>query len=231
MKPFDDAATKGKRKWQCFVCGKGFDTYDTYKSHIMENHDEGREYLKCPACDAPVREMRYHYQVKHPNRMLPTGIQMRVGVWNDFGPGGKKKTRKMQFQSGEYDSRKNGTTLHYRSGMERDFYEQLEADLDVISFQAEPFKVPYFWQGKWHDYIPDIRIDYIDGSVEIWEIKPDNQRGLEQNQCKWASMQTYAENMGWGFCIQTEDGLLKLKNKVIKQRRLLMESSLKKKKG
>jgi hypothetical protein len=110
--------------------------------------------------------------------------------------------------------------------MERDFYEQLEADLDVLAFTAEPFKVPYFWQGEWHDYIPDLRVDYIDHAIEIWEIKPDSQKELEQNQCKWTAMQKFAEHMGWQFIVQTEDGLGKLRAKVNRQRKhLLTEAS------
>jgi hypothetical protein len=208
------------RKWNCFVCNKLFDTYEGYKGHIIEKHEQGREYIKCPSCDAPVRDMRAHFAAKHPNRLLPKNVQMRVGIWNDFGPTGKKKTRKPHFISGEYDSLKNGATLHYRSGLERDFYEQLEADLDVLGFVAEPFKIPYFYNGEWHNYLPDLRVDFIDGSTEIWEIKPENQMKYEQNECKWASMKNHAESMGWEFIIFNEAGLDKLKNKVSKQRRL-----------
>jgi hypothetical protein len=218
---FEDAGKEAKRKWQCFVCGKQHDNYDSYKIHILENHEEGREYLKCPSCDAPVRDMRSHFTIKHKNRLMPKGIQMRVGVWHDFKPSGKKKTRKPHFNSGEFDSRKNGAMIKYRSGVERDFYEQLESDLDVVAYQAEPFKVPYCWQGEWHNYIPDLRVDFTDHSIEIWEIKPANQTEYEQNQCKWAAMKNFAEHMGWEFVVQTpEVALGKLKAKIRRQRKL-----------
>jgi hypothetical protein len=207
-----------KRRWMCFVCGISHETYEKFKCHITENHEEGREFLKCPTCDSVVRDLRQHFAAKHPNRLLPKGIQLRVGVWSDFAPSGKKKTRKPTFHSGEYESRKNGSMIRYRSGMERDFYEQLEADLDVIAFHAEPFKVPYFYQGKWHDYIPDLRIDYLDGATEIWEIKPANQTDYEQNKCKWAAMNNHAKSMGWNFTVQTEVALGKLKTKIKRQR-------------
>jgi hypothetical protein len=223
---FEDAGTKKsqKRKWQCFVCGKSYNNFGEYKEHIKMEHEEGREFLTCPVetCGAPVRDMKTHFRVKHPKRAMPSGLQARVGVWHDFRPSGsgKKKTgtKKPKFRQGEFESKKSGCLLTYRSGMEENFYNLLEQDGDVESFFAEPFKVPYFYQGKWHNYVPDIRINYIDGSVEIWEVKPANQTHYDQNQAKWAAMNDHAHNMGWEFIVQTEVGLGKLKKKVQRQK-------------
>lgn len=220
MKAFEDANQKAKsqaRQWQCFVCGNKFEEYPSYKEHILETHDEGREFLKCPACDAPVRDLKAHYKCKHPNRIMPKGLQHRVGIWKDFKPGkkgGKPTTRKPKFRSGEFESKKSGKLIRYRSGMEEEFYNLLEQDNDVLSFHAEPYKVPYFWQGKWHDYIPDIRVNFADGSVEIWEVKPANQTTYDQNKAKWASAHNWALNHGWQFIVQTEIALGKLNSKV-----------------
>lgn len=223
---FEDASDgkKNGRKWQCFVCGQNFDDYIEYKDHIVEKHEEGREYLKCPDCGAPVRDMKAHYKAKHPSRVMPKGIQTRVAVWKDFkrGKNGKKKTvtKKPVFHRGEFDSKKNGKLISYRSGLERDFYDVLEEDTDVTKFYGEPYKVAYFWQGKWHDYIPDLRVDYVDGSTEIWEIKPSNQTDYEQNRAKWAAAQQWAISHGWDFVVQTEVVLGKMKAKVKKQKLL-----------
>lgn len=216
---FEDAGLK-TRKWQCFVCGRNYDDFQSYKDHILEAHEEGREYLTCPDCSAPVRDLKMHYQAKHPKRVMPNGLQTRVAVWRDFKTNGDKKkttTRKPNFRSGSFTSRKSGCDLHYRSGLECEFYELLEADRDVTGFFAEPFKVPYYFRGEWHDYIPDIRVNYTDGSTEIWEIKPANQTHYEQNQAKWAAMNDQAMNHGWQFIVFTEVGLGKLKTKVKKQ--------------
>lgn len=221
---FEDAGNKS-RVWQCFVCGHTHKTYPEYKDHILNEHEEGREYVKCPDCGAPVRDMRMHYKAKHPKRLMPTGVQTRVAIWHDFKPGGdKKKTRKPKFRQGVFHSKKANCDFTYRSGMEADFYALLEQDVDVETFFAEPFKVPYFFQNRWHDYIPDLRINYIDGTTEIWEIKPATQLEYEQNQAKWAAMNDHASNMGWQFIVQTEVALGKLKRKLQKQ---LAESSKK----
>lgn len=220
---FEDTNSSGKiqkRKWQCFVCGKSYEDYQTYKEHIVVEHDEGREYLSCPDCNAPVRDLKSHYKVKHRNRVMPRGLQTKVSIWNDFKPGGKKKkTKRPKFRTGEFESTKSGKLIPYRSGMEEEFYCLLEQDNEVSSFAAEPYKVPYYWQGKWHNYIPDIRINFIDGSVEIWEVKPANQTQQEQNRAKWSSATDWASNHGWLFTVQTEVGLGKLKSKIKKQKK------------
>ena len=45
------------------------DDYESYKSHILENHEEGREYVICPLtrCGCPVRCVRTHFKAKHPH--------------------------------------------------------------------------------------------------------------------------------------------------------------------
>lgn len=221
---FEDTGSK-TRQWQCFVCGKNFSEYEEYKSHIVETHEVGREYISCPTCEAPVRDIKMHFKAKHPQRAMPVGVQMKVAVWKDFKrtKDGKKSvtTRKPTFRTGDVISQKNnGALIHYRSGMEEEFLGLLEQDKDVVAFSAEPFKVPYFFSGEWHNYIPDLKVQYIDGSIEIWEVKPATQTDTEiyeQNGAKWAAMNNHAMNHGWEFTVQTEVGLGKLKAKVKRQ--------------
>jgi DNA-directed RNA polymerase subunit RPC12/RpoP len=207
---------KELRKYQCFVCGQEYDSYEEYKSHILSDHDEGREFLKCPHCNGPVRDMKAHFALDHRNRVLPNDIQLRVGVWHDF-KGGKRKTKKPAFKQGNYDSDKMKTSILYRSGYEKTVYELLDQDAEVAAFYAEPFKVPYNFGGKWLDYIPDIKIQYTDGRVDVWEVKPANQTGYIQNKAKWSAMNEYAKKMGWDFTVITEVGINKLRNKIKQQ--------------
>lgn len=217
---FDEGITsKGKRSWQCFICGVQHEDYEIYSKHIKDEHEEGREYISCPACDAPVRDMRAHYNMKHPARPLPTNVQLRAAVWKDFTTQGKKtKSKKPGFREGNFVSQKmNGAEIHYRSGKECEIYELLEMDKDVVAYYAEPFKVPYCHNGEWHNYIPDIKLQYADGRVEIWEFKPANQTGYQKNKAKWAAMNEYAKVMGWDFTVITEVGIGKLKSRVKNQ--------------
>ncbi len=203
------------RKYQCFVCGVDHETLQEMREHILEKHDEGSEYLLCPQCQAPVRDLKSHYKIAHPMRAIPSGLQTRVSIWVDF-KGGKKK-RKMSFRTGTFTSNKMNKDLHYRSGYECEIYELLEMDKEVTAYFAEPFEIPYCHNGKWHKYIPDLRIHYIDGKVEIWEIKPATQTSYKKNKDKWKAMNEHADKMGWNFTVITEVGIGKLKNKVKRQ--------------
>lgn len=225
---FEDAGKTAKRKWQCFICGKCYESYEEYKGHIIESHDEGREYISCPDCGSPVRDMKMHYKVKHKNRIMPNNLQTKVAVWNDFkigkdGKSQKKSTRKPNFRKGIFTSNKCGRDFEYRSGMECDFFECLEADLDITYFSYESLKIPYFHKGAWHNYIPDLKVTFADNSIEIWEIKPANQTHYEQNKAKWVAANNYCSNLGWNFVVLTEVGLGKLKSK-IKQQQIFYEN-------
>lgn len=203
------------KKYQCFVCGVDYETLEEMRAHVLEKHDEGSEYVSCPQCKAPVRCMKSHYSIAHPNRLIPKGIQTRVSIWVDFKNGKKKK--KLSFRSGSFSSDKMKKDIHYRSGLECEIYELLEMDKDVLAYFAEPFELPYCHEGKWHKYIPDLKIQFSDGKTEIWEIKPANQTSYKKNQSKWIAMNEHVKMMGWDFTVITEVGVGKLKNKVKQQ--------------
>jgi len=202
------------------VCGKHQNDYQSYKDHIITEHEEGREYISCPACQAPVRDLKMHFKCKHPKRIMPKNCQMKATVWHDFAPNGKKKKGRKgpKIQTGYFTSNKMRKDIYYRSRFENDFYVCLEHDQDVVSYFAEPFKVPYYFNGKWHNYIPDLRINFADDTTQVWEIKPESQLKLDQNQSKWAAMYNHAENHGWDFIVQTEKGLAKYQMKIRKQK-------------
>lgn len=208
-----------KRKFQCFVCGQAFYEFEEYKAHIIEKHDESREYVICPLerCGAPVRDLRSHWKVKHPSeKQMPKFKQTKALIWkNQTAKEGKLKQRKPKFREGYLVSTKNGgKEMHYRSGMECDVYECLEAMPEVISYSVEPFKVQYTFEGNTHEYNPDLSILFDDGHIEIWEIKPSNQTQLPKNSAKWAACDQHCQSRGYAFMVLTEIGMGKLKQKI-----------------
>jgi hypothetical protein len=213
--PFDNSDTK---KWQCFVCGMMFSSYQYLQEHILEEHEEGRDYVRCPLqrCGACVRDLRLHFKVKHKNEKLPKVPQYKAMVWRDFSKKGKKKTRKPKFKQGNYLSSKTGKSFLYRSGYEEAVFECLDSWNEVSAFHAEPFRIPYSFKGKSHEYIPDIMVIFTDGHQELWEIKPESQTHLEQNQKKWKAAKECCEKRGWGFQVVMERDINKLK-KIIKE--------------
>lgn len=204
------------REYTCFVCGVAYKSFTEFNEHIIKNHDEGREYIKCPLirCGACVRDLRQHFKSKHKNETLPKHGQMKATIWKDQNKStGKLTQRKPKFREGYMYSVKNGKEVHYRSGMECEIYECLEAIDDVINYEVEPFKLNYTFQGEVHEYNPDLQIFFADGSVEIWEIKPSNQTAIAKNKAKWAACQFFCDSRGYKFIVVTEIGLKKLKKR------------------
>lgn len=208
-----------KRKYQCFVCGQNYTDFEEYKKHIIENHEEGREFVICPLarCAAPVRDVRLHMKTKHPHEKIPQTGQMKAMIWKDQTnkKDGKLKQRRPKFREGYLLSTKNGgKEMHYRSGMECDVYECLEAMNEVIGYDVEPFAVQYSFQGEIHEYNPDLKVLFDDGRIEIWEIKPANQTHLPRNNAKWTACNQYCQTRGYNFMVLTEVGMGKLKQKI-----------------
>lgn len=217
--PFGDDDKKNQRKYQCFVCGMMFDSYQEYKDHIINEHVVSRDYVICPQCNAPVRDLKLHWKVKHPNFKFPKVAQTSAFVWREFAPSKKKKTKKPKFHEGWYHSNKMNKKLHYRSGYEAKLYEYMDHDIEIQSFTEEPFEIEYIHEGKSHRYKPDLVVQFIDNRVEVWEVKPANQTNLEVNRNKWRAAKKACEQRGWKFIVMTEKGIEKMKQKISRQKR------------
>jgi len=214
MFPFEK---NDKRQYTCFVCGVSHTSFNEFTDHITENHEEGREYIRCPLerCRACVRDLRQHFKTKHPSQSIPKIGQFRATIWKDQNSKtGKMTQRKPKFREGYMFSVKNGKEVHYRSGMECEVYESLEALEEVMRYEVEPFAVQYSFQGESHEYNPDLQVFFHDGHVEIWEIKPSNQTSLPKNNAKWSACQYFCETRGYKFMVLTEVGMSKLKQKI-----------------
>ena len=115
----------------------------------------------------------------------------------------------------------------YRSSWEYNFMHYLDTHPDVILWDSEPLRIPYFNHfKKMHTvYVPDFLVKYVDKSghqrVELIEIKPMSQtltskaRGLANkmqvalNEMKWSAARAWCKKNGFIFVILTEDQLYK----------------------
>lgn len=202
------------RRYTCFVCGSVHDEYQEMQEHIKEKHEQGREYLICPVkyCSKCIRDMRSHFRSSHPALQIPKNCQMRPTVLYDFSS--KTKRKIPTFKEGYIISEKNhGKTMHYRSNYEKEVYESLEVLGEVIRYDVEPFPIEYHFRGKQRNYFPDLIVEFIDGSKEIWEVKPANQQGLPMNKAKWKSAEHYCRIRGWKFEVINETKIAQLKKK------------------
>lgn len=207
----------GKRKWQCFVCGREHADFETFRTHIVESHEVGREYVLCPLgrCGAPVRDINLHMKAKHNGESVPSyNGPARVIVWKDQkGKKGVGKSKRPKFRQGHFISVKNGgKEFYYESSYECEVFECLELIPEVCHYDAQPFKtgIPYLYKGDQHHYFPDISIQFADGHIEIWEIKPASQTMLPLNEAKWEAAKRYCEARNWEFIVITEVGIGRL---------------------
>ena len=211
---------RSKRKFSCFVCGIEFNNIETMNEHILKTHEIGREYIQCPLCGYCIRDLNLHAKAKHPNRKLPTyNGPARVLVWKDQKGVKRGKKGKNKFREGHFVSMKNGSKeFYYQSSYECEVFECLEQIPEIIAYDAQPFKsgIPYLYKGDQHHYFPDISIQFVDGHIEIWEIKPANQTLLPLNEAKWDAAKRFCQTRNWDFIVITEVGIGRLKSLIKK---------------
>lgn len=85
--------------------------------------------------------------------------------------------------------------------------EHLDGDPDVSSWLYESFTIDYVSNkrtGKVRRYIPDFRVEYADGSVEIVEVKPSRKLHKPTVQKKLLAAQVWCADHGAILRIITE---------------------------
>lgn len=193
-----------KREFLCFVCSEGFDNHEQMKDHIFANHREGDDYVICTRCLTPLRDLCNHYKTKHIGIQIPANAQTKPIIIRDC-----YKNKKTRFKQGTYQSEKTKRTVNFRSGLELKFYEKLEKNPNVKDYRVENVNIEYFFEGSKHTYIPDVLVEYADGKIEMWEIKPKSQTKWPKNIAKWTAANSYCRKRNWEFIVVTENALKK----------------------
>jgi len=199
-----------KRDFCCFICFESFDNVAGFRNHIVNNHEEGTDFILCPECKIPLRDLKSHFALKHPEKVLPKGYPCRPIILRDIK---RVKKTKVKYKTGFFFSKKNNKELFFRSGLESEFYKVLESRKDIAKYSVEPFEIDYIYEGYKHKYIPDILIEYNCGKKKLCEIKPNSQKKLPKNLAKWSAAADYCKKRNWEFIVLTEKGLKLLKNK------------------
>ena len=118
-----------------------------------------------------------------------------------------------------FQSAKNEPII-YRSGLELQFIQYCENNINVAKWASEPIEIKYFnrLKNKEARYYPDYVVEHVSGERVIVEIKPGNQckkpdatdsQWLKEawvtNMDKWTAAKKFAEERGMKFIIVTED--------------------------
>lgn len=101
-----------------------------------------------------------------------------------------------------------------RSPMERAVFESLDADSRVISFQPEPFRIPYEFEGAALRYVPDILVELRDKSIEVIEVKAIYEVDHAKNIAKFEAAKRFCDRHGYLFRIQVCRGVTKMSSRV-----------------
>ncbi len=88
-----------------------------------------------------------------------------------------------------------------RSPIELKYFKELDNDADVISYLPEPCKIPYYYNSKSSNYIPDVLIQYANGMKKLVEIKVMKEVSEPRNIAKFNAAKEYAKNNGMVFKI------------------------------
>lgn len=90
--------------------------------------------------------------------------KMVAGTWSPPSTG---------FVGEHYTGVKNGgKTVYLRSSYESIYVRMLDSDDDVISWEYEPFRLPYLFEGRTRNYVPDFLITKTSGEKTLIEVKP-----------------------------------------------------------
>lgn len=117
----------------------------------------------------------------------------------------------------------------YRSGLELNYFRILDDNPAVIQWGSEEVVVPYFFNGKWHNYFIDLFVVLKNGNriarffIELKpysqtvepEYKPRRKKEnylyecleWQKNQAKWAAAKSFATKKGYEFHVLTEKDL------------------------
>lgn len=100
---------------------------------------------------------------------------------------------------------KDGTKHFAESSLEYLRMQQLDLDSSVVSWRRCNFRVPYTApDGKVRNYIPDLIVTRIDGSITIEEVKPSAMTTDPLNQAKFSYCTRFCALKGYSFRILSE---------------------------
>lgn len=120
----------------------------------------------------------------------------------------KGEWRHTGFKGEHYAGVKNGGVETYlRSSYESTYARILDADDNVASWTHEPFRIPYFFDGSVHNYVPDFSVCLSDGSRVLVEVKPASLAEKPVNVAKREAAEKWCETNGFVYKTVSEEDL------------------------
>ncbi|WP_223508940.1 MULTISPECIES: TnsA endonuclease N-terminal domain-containing protein [unclassified Pseudomonas] len=84
----------------------------------------------------------------------------------------KVVTRRSNHFRGFHPSRKNGLPIAWESQLEASFLRFLELSPEVLTYEVQPSLEVFSMDGRDTKYIPDVCVNFVDGTTGWFEVKP-----------------------------------------------------------
>lgn len=89
--------------------------------------------------------------------------------------------------SGHHVSPKLVTAVFFRSSWEEALFKHLDVSATVKTYAVEPIKISYTYNNNRRWYVPDVLVEYVDGSKRLFEVKPAEFVNNEKTRLKSAA--------------------------------------------
>lgn len=110
-------------------------------------------------------------------------------------------------------SEKMQTTIFARSTWEASLIKIFDKHSRITSFIAEPFSIPYMFEGIQHRYIPDFLVIYDEVISSIWEVKRDDFLVNDAKTiAKISTLEIFCRNNNYNMFIVDSNILKRLQN-------------------
>lgn len=139
-------------------------------------HRKRREAVRLPALSIANKDPNRGKKISKTKReMFASGLQTPQGG----------------YPVGEWVQTKKGGYLYCASPWEKERCKVLDADIQVLSYQRQPFSIPYKLDGEVYSYFPDFLVHHEDGSKTLEEVK-----GRVFDEAEWVAKKKAARR----FC-------------------------------
>jgi len=105
-------------------------------------------------------------------------------------------------------SKKNHKRIHCLASGEKQCMQFLENNKNVISYKKDAIRILYWFEEKWHNYIPDFVVRYKNKKQTVIEVKTNNHLKDLQVKAKARAARRYCKKNNMEYKFWTENGFL-----------------------
>lgn len=115
-------------------------------------------------------------------------------------------------KKGWYSSMKTGVKHFFRSSWEEAVMVHLDESDEVMTWDHEPLRIPYYRDDHKRWYVPDFLVTFADGHRELWEVKPKEFVNAKVNVLKASAAREWCtQNDVSEYRVLTGDDLREMK--------------------